>query len=59
MSISARVSSGAGARWRYVNRVWPARIRGHSSASGSFTFSTRSASPQTSSQLRMVAPDAS
>ena len=40
------------ARWRYVKRTSPSRSRGYSAAIGSLTFSSSSASPQTSSGRR-------
>ena len=42
-----------------MKRVWPSRIRGYSSATGSLTLSTISAVSQTSSAVsRIVAPAA-
>ena len=59
LSISARACSGSGARCRYVNRIWPARSRLHSSGCGSLTLTIISASANTASASgAIVAPAA-
>src|SRR3954454_1369077 len=58
-STSARVHDSLAARCRYVNSTCPRRIRGYSSATGSLTLQTRSASAHTSSAApRICAPAA-
>src|SRR3954454_5513779 len=58
-STSARVHDSLAARCRYVNSTCPRLIRGYSSATGSLTLQTRSASAHTSSAApRICAPAA-
>src|SRR3954454_2142441 len=58
-STSARVHDSLAARCRYVNSTCPRLIRGYSSATGSLTLQTRSASAHTSSAApRIWAPAA-
>lgn len=58
-SSRASVHAREAARCRYVKSVWPLRRRWYSSATGSFTLSSRSAAAQTSSAVgRIRAPAA-